>query len=126
MDAPPLELVLDQGLPREAAEHMRAAGFACTHVGEIGMHAAEDTDILAWALHRDSVVVTLDADFHAILAVTKARKPSVIRVRIQGLNGPMLARLLQGVVSTYRSQINSGCLLTVKRLKTTCHRLDRE
>jgi predicted nuclease of predicted toxin-antitoxin system len=60
-----LHLLLDQGLPRDAAEQLRAAGVNCTHVGEIGMSAAADTEILECARLRTSVVVTLDADFHA-------------------------------------------------------------
>ena len=46
---------------------------------------ADDGDILAWSLGKNAIVVTLDADFHAILAVSGASGPSVIRLRIQGL-----------------------------------------
>jgi len=52
------------------------------HVGEIGMSKAADEEILAFSLGRNAVVVTLDADFHAILAVSGARGPSVIRMRL--------------------------------------------
>ena len=36
------------------------------------MHSAADEDILAFSLKLNAVVITLDADFHAILAVSGA------------------------------------------------------
>lgn len=51
------------------------------HVREIGMSKAADEEILAFSLRRNAVVVTLDADFHAILAISGAQGPSVIRMR---------------------------------------------
>jgi predicted nuclease of predicted toxin-antitoxin system len=46
---------------------------------------AADCDILACALDKHATFITLDADFHAILAVSRAGGPSVIRLRMQGL-----------------------------------------
>ena len=40
------------------------------HVGEIGMSRAADEEIPAFSAARNAVVVTLDADFHTILAVS--------------------------------------------------------
>ena len=79
-----LRLVLDQGIPRDAAARLRALGFECMHAGEIGMGKSADDAILAWSLGKNAIVVTLDADFHSILAVSGASGPSVIRLRIQG------------------------------------------
>jgi len=50
------------------------------HVSEIGMSKAADEEILAFSLGRNAAVLTLDADFHAILAVSGAQGPSVIRL----------------------------------------------
>jgi predicted nuclease of predicted toxin-antitoxin system len=46
-----------------------------SHVGEIGMSKAADEEILAFALREHATLVTLDADFHAILAVSGASGP---------------------------------------------------
>ena len=73
-------LVLDQGVPRDATTRLRGLGYECIHVGEIGMGKAADDEILAWSLGKNAIVVTLDADFHTILAVTGASGPSVIRL----------------------------------------------
>jgi predicted nuclease of predicted toxin-antitoxin system len=63
MKATPLErnrrLVLDQGIPRDAAGQLRAAGCDCVHVGEIGMWKATDEEILAFALANKAAIVTL-------------------------------------------------------------------
>ena len=59
-----MKLLLDQGLPRTAAELLRTAGVDALHVGEIGYATAGDATILQIAQDEQRVVVTLDADFH--------------------------------------------------------------
>jgi predicted nuclease of predicted toxin-antitoxin system len=59
------------------------------------MSRAPDTEIL-WRARGDSrVCVTLDADFHSLLATSGERGPSVIRIRREGLDATALAALLQ-------------------------------
>lgn len=83
-----MRLILDQGVPRDAASLRRTLGYDCIHVSEIGMSKAADEEILAFSLGRNGVVVTLDADFHTILAVSGASGPSVIRLRFAGSGCP--------------------------------------
>jgi predicted nuclease of predicted toxin-antitoxin system len=89
------QILLDQGLPRDAAEQLRSIGVDCTHVGDIGMSASSDTDILEYARATDCIVVTLDADFHTILVVTGMSGPSVIRIRLEGLKGTSIAAMFR-------------------------------
>ena len=119
----PIRLVLDQGVPRDAATRLRALGNECTHVGEIGMSKAADDEILAWSLGKNAIVVTLDADFHTILAVSRAQGPSVIRMRLQGLGAPEVVELVRAALAGLEAELKRGSLVTVKALKTTCHRV---
>ncbi|MGD0772636.1 MAG: DUF5615 family PIN-like protein [Candidatus Solibacter sp.] len=73
----------------------------------------------------NSVVVTLNADFHAILAVQNAATPSVIRVRLQGLGGAAIAALVCQVLERYGGELRTECMIAVKPRKTTCHLLPR-
>ena len=57
-----MRLVLDQGLPRDAAGGLRDLGHECVHVGDAEMWNADDDQILAWS-GNDAVVVTLDPTF---------------------------------------------------------------
>jgi predicted nuclease of predicted toxin-antitoxin system len=118
-----MRLVLDQGIPRDAAIQLHDAACEVIHVGDLGMSAATDGEILAWAVEHEATVVTLDADFHAILAVTAASGPSVIRVRIEGLDAPAIAGIIRAVLADFLPELVHGCLLTVKARKITCHRL---
>lgn len=79
-----MRYLLDQGLARSAVVHLRQAGIESVHVGDLGMAAASDAMILEEGLNRNAVVVTLDADFHRLLALSNATTPSVIRIRMEG------------------------------------------
>jgi predicted nuclease of predicted toxin-antitoxin system len=118
-----MRLILDQGVPHDAAPLLRSLGCDCTHVDEIGMSKAADEEIVALAQERSAVVVTLDADFHAILAVSGAQGPSVIRMRLQGLGAAEVVAVIRKVLDGFEVELKRGALITVKALKTTCHRL---
>lgn len=118
-----IRLVLDQGVPRDAAARLRDLGYECVHVGEVEMWNAADDEILAFAVGKRATIVTLDADFHAILAVSGASGPSVIRLRIQGLHAAAIVEQLQRTLAAFEADVERGCLVTVKARKTTCHRL---
>ncbi len=63
---------------------LRQTGYHCRHVSELGMQAAEDEEILDLAGVQSSVIITLDADFHSLVAVRGLTAPSVIRLRREG------------------------------------------
>jgi predicted nuclease of predicted toxin-antitoxin system len=87
------------------------------------MWKAADDEILASVLTNNAVVVTLDTDFHTILAVSGASGPSVIRLRRQGLAAPEVLKLVRHVLAGFEDDLKQGCLVTVKTRKITCHRL---
>lgn len=118
-----ISLVLDQGVPRDSASQLRERGYQCIHVGEIGMQKAGDDEILALAAEERSTVVTLDADFHTILAVSGRSAPSVIRIRLEGLRADDVVEIVERVLTVFGVDLLQGALVTVKARKTTCHRL---
>ncbi|MDQ3014218.1 MAG: DUF5615 family PIN-like protein [Acidobacteriota bacterium] len=72
-----MKWLLGQGLPRSAAVLLTKRSIDIVHVGDIGMAAAQDTEILVRGRHDHRTVVTLDADFHALLALSGDTSPSV-------------------------------------------------
>lgn len=118
-----MKFLLDQGLPRSTVQHLQAIGIDAEHVGPLGLAAATDEAILNEGRLRGAVVVTLDADFHAILARTRAAMPSVVRIRTQGLKGEGMARLIGQVVRAVESDLQAGAAVTVTDRRLTLRRL---
>ncbi len=110
-----MKFLLDQGLPRSTVAALAQRGLLAEHVGELGMAAAADDAILEAARDRDAIVVTLDADFHSLLAASDASDPSVIRIRIQGLKGDEVARIVQQVVDAAKADLEAGAAVSVTR-----------
>lgn len=109
-----MKLLLDQGLPRSAASILRSQGIDAIHTGEIGLATADDPTLIRFAEQQDRVVVTLDSDFHALLALSGAAKPSVIRIRIEGLRAELLVRLLKALLAERSDELDRGALVTVQ------------
>ncbi|MGB2593168.1 MAG: DUF5615 family PIN-like protein [Candidatus Acidiferrum sp.] len=108
-----MTLLLDQGLPRSTVFHLRAVGIESIHVGERGLATASDASILDVARRENLIVVTLDADFHALLALSVAASPSVIRIRIEGLRGEQIANMLVDVLSLCEKDLAIGAVVSV-------------
>ncbi|MBK7217088.1 MAG: DUF5615 family PIN-like protein [Candidatus Promineofilum sp.] len=85
------------------------------HTGEVGLATADDATLIDLARQQGRVVVTLDADFHALLALSGADKPSVVRIRIEGLRAEALVVLLQVLLSERSSELDSGALMSVQQ-----------
>ncbi|NTV61919.1 MAG: DUF5615 family PIN-like protein [Oscillochloris sp.] len=118
-----MKLLLDQGLPRSAAVLLRKAGFDTEHVGDLGYASAADSAILSLAERQQRVVVTLDADFHTLLALAGAVAPSVIRIRIEGLRAEALSALIQSVIAQTQADLAVGAVVTVQEGRLRMRRL---
>jgi predicted nuclease of predicted toxin-antitoxin system len=118
-----MKLLLDQGTPRSAATILRRAGFDAVHTGEIGLAEAEDSEIIRRASEQNRVVVTLDADFHAQLALKQACGPSVIRIRVEGLRGESFSALLQNVLRQCTDDLKAGAMISVNESQIRIRRL---
>lgn len=108
-----IRILLDQGLPRSTSFHLKDEYWDVLHTGDIGLSKAKDSEILEYARKNQRIIITLDADFHAFLAVTNAQSPSVIRIRIEGLKAMELARLIEDIWPKVETSLQQGAMVTV-------------
>jgi predicted nuclease of predicted toxin-antitoxin system len=116
-------LLLDQGLPHTTVKHLDKSGWDVQHVSDIGMSCATDREILDVARNDSRAVVTLDADFHTMLALDGASSPSVIRIRREGLKGRELAELLCEIWPKIEQNVTQGAMITVTEDSVRIHNL---
>ncbi len=77
------------------------------------MASASDESIISYARQHAYSIVTLDADFHSLLALADAKGPSGIRIRVQRLKARELASLVSTVLERIGHEIEGGCFVTV-------------
>ena len=118
-----MKYLLDQGLSRSTVEYLKEMGIESEHVGDLGMASASDAEILEEGRRRNAVVVTLDADFHALLALSVALLPSVVRIRIEGMKGDQVASIIQRVEAVAMSDLEAGSAVTVTERRIALRRL---
>jgi predicted nuclease of predicted toxin-antitoxin system len=116
-------VLLDQGLAPHAAAILREHGIDAVHVAEIGMEQAEDIQILERARNDERVCVTLDHDFHAHLAVTGHGRPSVVLLRVQGLDAQAQADLIRSVCLQCENALSEGAAVSADRENIRVRRL---
>lgn len=87
------------------------------------MATAKDSAILEEASRLNACVVTMDSDFHGLLATSGADHPSVVRLRVQGLAARELANLLLRLAPQFASAAGAGALITIDERTVRIHSL---
>ena len=116
-------VLLDQGLAPKAAALPRMDGWDAIHVTDVGLGRADDSDILNFARQHRRACVTLDHDFHMQLALARSDGPSVILVRLEGLNSVQQAHLIRRVWASCAGDIGAGAAVSVDQSTIRVRRL---
>jgi predicted nuclease of predicted toxin-antitoxin system len=116
-------ILLDQGLAPQASAILRHYVFDAIHVSEIGMEQAEDLLILDRSRNEDRACITLDHDFHALLAEASHGRPSVVLLRIQGHAAKGQADLIRSVCAQCAEALSSGAAVSADQTSIRVRRL---
>lgn len=95
-------------------DFLGSAGIAATHWASIGEPDAADAEIMGHAAAEDSIVLTHDLDFGAILAATNGARPSVVQFRAGDLSPETIGRHLIDALRRMEAELAEGALLTIE------------
>ena len=97
-------------------EELRNKGWAIVRVNEVMDARSKDSEILAYALELDKVIITHDLDFSLLLAVGGYEKPSVINLRIEdAIPASVTARIVE-VVLEMEKELGEGIVVSVDEM----------
>lgn len=113
-----MKLVLDMNLPVRWVQALGTAGFDTVHWSTTGAATASDAEIMAWAVAHGAHVVTHDLDFGAILAATKAARPSVVQIRSDDVIAQATVARLTAALRELSAEMEDGALMTIDTSKT--------
>ena len=107
--------LLDEGLPRRAAQDLRDLGVDCIHVTEIDLGGQPDPIVLVRAGQEERVLVTLDADFSRLLAVSQWIGPSVLHLRMEGLDRVRTVEILKRIPVEVLIDLDQGAIVSASQ-----------
>jgi predicted nuclease of predicted toxin-antitoxin system len=105
-------LLVDQNLGRRTSALLRELGHEALDTRELGLPTASDSKILDVALADSRIIVTLDSDFHAMLATQGLPGPSTILLRLHVPTAREASTLIHSVCERFEQELLNGCMVT--------------
>lgn len=111
-----MKFLVDENLSPRLAELLIKSGHDAVHVRGLGAVGAPDTDVMDLAVRDERVIISADTDFGALLAHSRAAKPSVILVRaLIDRRPPELAGTLVANLDVLTEHLHSGAIVAFTR-----------
>lgn len=113
-----MKLLVDMNLSPRWVSVLANAGFEAAHWSTLGAKNAPDSEIMAYAKATNSVVLTHDLDFGAMLAATHGEKPSVVQIRAEDVSPDVIGMQVITALRQMASELEEGALLTIDPNRT--------
>jgi predicted nuclease of predicted toxin-antitoxin system len=109
-----LRFLLDESLSPRLGELLGDAGHDVVHARDVALMSASDPVVLAAALQHRRVLLTLDADFGALVALSGARQPSIVLFRGEVTRRPEgQATLLLANLDQIAAALTEGAVIVI-------------
>ncbi|MEK7249891.1 MAG: DUF5615 family PIN-like protein [Bacteroidota bacterium] len=103
----------DMGISWRTIEWLRSEGHDAVHLRERGQQRLEDEQILDEAKREGRVVLTMDLDFGYLMAVSRAKLPSVVIFRLSDETPKFVNTRLKTVLSESGEALKHGAIISV-------------
>lgn len=94
-------------------EVFRREGWEVAHWSEVGAADAKDEEVMRHAASGNFVLFTHDLDFGAILASSRASKPSVVQIRTRDVMPAAQGQRLLRELRRYDAVLADGAIVTI-------------
>lgn len=105
-----LLIKLDENIPVDAADIVRAAGHDCHTIYDEALAGASDSTVAAACAQENRVLITLDLDFSDVRAYPPGTHPGIVVLRPRAPDRDSTLALLERVLSLLITEAVHGCL----------------
>jgi predicted nuclease of predicted toxin-antitoxin system len=109
-----VKILADVNVSVLVVTRLRELNVEIERVPEVMDSRTADQEIVEFAFKSGSVLLTHDQDFTAILALSGARKPSLINLRTASIDFDFLARCVQSAITGAEVELQAGAIVTVE------------
>lgn len=109
-----MKFLVDNNLSPLLAESLRVAGHDAVHLRDINMRDAPDPAVLEYARSTECVLISADTDFGALLARSRASRPSVMLIRrLTGRRAAEQATIIQANLPQVTEDLMAGAVVVL-------------
>ncbi len=119
-----MKLIVDMNLSPDVVPVLLEAGHEAIHWSTIGRPDAPDTEILAWAVNHEAVVMTLDHDFTDLVITGRLNLPSIVLIQVKW---SLIDDLMPGIIralAAHAEALRQGAIVVVDPLRQRVRLLD--
>ena len=108
-----MNFLLNMNINRDMTAKLKERGHICSHVGDVGMSRATDTEIIAEAKRTGEVILTHDLDYGHLLAFSGEKAPSVIILRLRNLQIDEVMSRVDAVWKDIEPRLLEGAIVSL-------------
>lgn len=109
-----MRFLVDSALSPLIAEGLKRKGHDAVHVRDYGLQSVLDTEVLERAANEDRILVSADADFGTLLAISEEKNPSIILFRRSTKYPKKQLALLLANLGTIKGSLDTGSIVIIE------------
>jgi|SRR5579884_25362 len=118
-----MKFLADMGISMRTIAWLRQAGHDAVHLREEGLQRLPDEAVAAKAVAEGRILLTMDLDFGYLLAISRARSPSVVVFRLEDERPQIVSQRLQTVLLQCEDDLTAGAIVSVSEAAIRVRRL---
>jgi len=92
-------------------------GYSAVHWSKIGIGDAPYEEIMAWVAKNEHVVFSEDLDFSELIALTKAKEPSIIQIRTQDNLPDVAGDFVLTALKRFTPELENGAIIVIDKAR---------
>lgn len=121
-----MRLVVDANLPMEVVDFLIEQGHDAVHSATALSRRSPDTDIVAWAMEEQRIIVTRDLGIAEIILNSGRREPSLVTIRLGNASTARVQEALAAHLGSMEEVLLQGALVTIDEKGARAHPLESQ